>query len=72
MVVLQQFEYQDIMVVCCSRNSSAQIALQILSNGDITRPSFKLNVSNDVDIKVILDAMEVLWRSIEISNGIYI
>ena len=28
-------------------------------------------MSNDVDREVILDTMEVLWRSMEISNGLY-
>ena len=71
-MVLLECEYHDIMVVCPLRSGFVLMELIILSNGDITNPSFKLNVSNEVDREVILDTMEILWRSIEISKGLSI
>ena len=49
-----------------------QMALNLLSNSDISNPSFKLNISNDIGREIILDKMEILWRSMEILNRLYI
>ena len=60
------------MVVCPLRSGFVLMELQILSNGDITNPRFKLNVSNEIDREFILVTMDILWRSIEISKGLSI
>ena len=72
MLVLQECAYCDIMVLCHSKNGFVQIALQNLCYSEINIPGFKMNISNLFYKEFILDAIEVLQRSTEIKNCIFI